>query len=233
MDSVYARSARLAILTPAPFHVALDTREDPRLSEPAIVRLFHFQPVRPAFDAVLREAVLPELRSLPGVMRVWAGRQGPGELGARLIVSVWSSRAAMEAALGDDLGGARLHPEILDDTSDRHLDMLSLVVMEASPTPLVTGILRVTRGRLSDGDMTAYARLVVRDVTTRHDDGTGPGAVIVASDDGSEVVMVSTWPDWAAIESATGASVDEPLRVKRYRLSGFQVDHYELVDDHV
>lgn len=202
------------------------------MSEPAIVRLFRFQPVRPAFDADLRDSVLPDLRRLPGVMRVWAGRQGPGELSDRLIVSVWASREAMKAAQGDDPEDARFHPEHLDDTSNRRLDVLSLVHMEASPTPLVTGILRVTRGSLTDSDMTAYARLVVRDVTTRHDDDTGPRAVIVASDDGLEVVMVSTWPDWAAIESATGASVDDPLRVKRSRLSGFQVDHYELVDDH-
>jgi hypothetical protein len=202
------------------------------LSEPAIVRLFRFQPVRPAIDADLRDSVLPDLRSLPGLMRVWAGRQGPGELGARLIVSVWASREAMKATLGDDPEDARFHPEYLDDTSDRRLDVLSLVLMEASPTPLVTGILRVTRGSLIDGDTVAYARLVGHELPSHHDDGAGPRAVVLASGDGTEFVMVSTWPDWAAIESATGASVDDPLRVKRSRLSGFQVDHYELVDDH-
>ena len=201
------------------------------MSEPAIVRMFRFQPVRPAFDAVLRDSVLPDMHTMPGVMRVWAGRQGPGELGARLIVSVWASREAMKAALGDDPEDARFHPEYLDDTSDRRLDVLSLVLMEASPTPLVTGILRVTRGSLSDGDMTAYARLVGHDLPTRHDDGAGPRAVVLASGDGTEFVMVSTWPDWTAIESATGASVHDLLRVKRDRLREYHVDHYELVDD--
>ena len=43
--------------------------------------------------------------------------------------------------------------------------------------------------------------------------------------------MISTWPDWAAIEEASGASVEDPLRVKRDRLREFHVDHYELVDD--
>ncbi len=200
------------------------------MSEPAIVRLFHVQPARPAFDTTLRDSVLADLRALPGVMRVWAGRQGPGELGTRLIVSVWSSRVAMKAALGDDREDARFHPEYLDAT-DRRIEVLSVVVMEASPVPLVTGILRVTRGSLSDGDMTGYARLVLHDVTGWRDDGTGPRAVVLASGDEQEVVMISTWPDWAAIESATGASVDDPLRVKRDRLSGFQVDHYELVGD--
>jgi hypothetical protein len=202
-----------------------------RLSEPAIVRLFHFQPVRPAFDASLRDSVLPDLRALPGVMRVWAGRQGPGEVGTRLIVSVWSSRLAMKAALGDDPEDTRFHPEHLEDTVDRRLEVLSLVVMEANPAPLATGILRVTRGSLLGGDMTGYAKLVVDEVTAWRTGGTGPRAVILASDDGQEVVMMSAWPDWAAIESATGASVEDPLRVKRDRLSGFQVRHYELVDD--
>ncbi len=135
------------------------------MSEPAIVRLFHFQTVRPAFDATLRDSVLPDLRALPGVMRVWAGRQGPDEVGTRLIVSVWSSRVAMKAALGDDPEDTRFHPEHLDDTVDRRLEVLSLVVMEANPAPLATGILRVTRGSLLGGDMTGYAKLVVDEVT--------------------------------------------------------------------
>lgn len=195
------------------------------------MRLFHFHPVRPAFDAVLRDSVLPDLRAMPGATRVWAGRQGPGEVGTRLIVSVWSSLAAMSAALGDDLDDDRLLPEHLDETSERRLEVLSLVLMDVGSAAFPTGILRLTRGTLAGSDIADYARLVVNDLTRWRDDGVGPGAVVLASGREQEVVMVSTWPDWAAIERATGASIEEPLRMKRDRLSGFLAAHYELVDD--
>ena len=201
------------------------------MDEAAVVRLFHFQPVRPAFDAILRDSVLPDLRVMPGALRAWAGRQGPGEVGTRVIVSVWSSLSAMSAALGEDPEDTRFHPEHLAETSDRRLEVLSLVLMETSPAALPTGILRVTRGTLADGDLAQYARLVATDLSGWREDGSAPRSVVLAAGAEQEVVMVSTWPDWAAIESATGASVEEPLRMKRDRLSGFLAAHYELVDD--
>jgi quinol monooxygenase YgiN len=201
------------------------------LGQDAVVRVFHFQPRRPAFDAILRDSVLPDLRAMAGCLRVWAGRQGPGELGIRSIVSVWSSRAAMSAAVGDDPDDTRFHPGHLKEISDGRLEVFSLVLMESSSVALATGILRVTRGTLADDDLAGYARLVVNDLGSRREDGAGPAAIVVASGAEREVVMVSTWPDWAAIECATGASVEEPLRAKRDRLSGFQAAHYELLDD--
>ena len=201
------------------------------MDEAAVVRLFTFQPVRPAFDAILRDSVLPDLRGTPGALRVWAGRQGPGEVGTRLIVSAWSSLAAMSAALGNDPEDTRFHPEHLGETSDRRLEVLSLVVMDTSPTALSTGILRVTRGTLADGDLAQYARLVATDLIGWRDDSAAPRSVVLAAGTEQEVVMVSTWPDWAAIERATGASVEEPLRMKRDRIGGFQAAHFELVDD--
>ncbi len=201
------------------------------MSEAAVVRLFHFQPVRSAFDTVLRDVLLPDLRAMPGATRAWAGRQGPSEVGTRLIVSVWTSRTAMRAALGDDAEDARSHPAQLEAITDRRLEVHPLVWMGSAEAPLTTGILRVTRGTLSSGDVATYEELLLHDVAAWRKEGKGPRAVILASRGPREILMISTWPDWAAIEEASGASVEDPLRVKRDRLREFHVDHYELVDD--
>jgi hypothetical protein len=107
------------------------------------------------------------------------------------------------------------------------------VWMGPAETPLTTGILRVTRGTLSHGDVARYEELLLRDLDAWRREGLGPRAILLASRGPREILMISTWPDWAAIERATGASVEDPLRVKRDRLETYHVDHYELVDDHL
>lgn len=165
----------------APCHTGSQRRGRTRLSEAAVVRLFHFQPVRSAFDTVLRDVLLPDLRAMPGATRAWAGRQGPSEVGTRLIVSVWTSWTAMRAALGDDAEDARSHPAQLEAITDRRLEVHPLVWMGSAEAPLTTGILRVTRGTLSSGDVATYEELLLHDVAAWRKEGKGPRAVILAS----------------------------------------------------
>jgi hypothetical protein len=200
----------------------------------AIVRLSQFRTARPGFDAVLRESVLPELRGHAGVLRVFAGRQGPDEIGLRILVSVWEAEEALNRAFS---GNPVAEPAVLDETSARHVEILPVVVSSIGEASVggatsSTGILRVGRATLRDGELESYAKLVTRDLEAGADGGAAPRAVLLAGWGERGFLMVSTWPDWASIEAATGASVADPLRTKRLAgLEGFHADHYELLLD--
>ena len=76
-----------------------------------VIRLFSFVAARRGFDAVLRGEMIPELRAMPDLLNSYVGRQESD--GPRIVATVWDSRAAMVAAVGDTLGV--FHPEYLDD----------------------------------------------------------------------------------------------------------------------
>jgi hypothetical protein len=92
-------------------------------SDAVHLRLYQFNPLRPTFDAVTRNEILPALAQSPGVLGVWAGRKGPDELGRRAVASLWTSRDAMEEAMGIDLAHLRFQPQYLDETTDRVLEV--------------------------------------------------------------------------------------------------------------
>lgn len=194
-----------------------------------VVRMSSFRTRRPAFDAALRASVIPDLGVQPGVMHVLAGRQGPDEVGARLLISVWSSTASMAAA-GAQIGDTQA---ALPDTTDHQLETFPVVLRVADPEPLSSGVLRVARATVEEGhSVRDYAAIVDRDLAALRASGSGPRSVVIAATDEHAIVMVSTWPDWTAIEAATGASVSEPLRTKRQAgLVDFRADHWELLAD--
>ena len=89
----------------------------------------------------------------------------------------------------------------------------------------------MSRGRLRVPDVATYAELVSRDLAPYGLGQDGPADLVVAGQ-GSSFTMISTWPDWAAIESATGATIAEPLITKRLAgLDSFEVVHYELLTE--
>jgi hypothetical protein len=193
----------------------------------AIVRLSRFRTTRPAFDAALRTAVLPDLRRRPGILGVLAGRKGPEEIGPRLLATLWPSDDAMQEALGENADDAGLAGAI-----ERRIEVLPVTLAHLAPLPLPTGILRVARARLRDTDLSAYAQLVSDELLRLQASGRGPSDLVMAGSHADAFVMVSTWPDWSALEEATGASVSEPLRTKRLAaLEGFEADHYELLSE--
>lgn len=57
----------------------------------SVVRVFTFRTVRPGFDSILRDELMPEMRAMPGLVEVFFGRQGPDDVGPRITVSIWSS----------------------------------------------------------------------------------------------------------------------------------------------
>ena len=198
----------------------------------AVLRLFRFVPVRTAFDEILRDQMIPDLCRLPGLLDVHGGRQGPGDLGPRVIASMWSSAAVMREGVGDTLEAPRFHPEHLDETTDRELTVLPILVRtirEPMPAP---GILRLARGRVRPGELAAYGEEVeagtARDVRA----GYGPSTLVLAGSDDDRFVTFSVWADWTAIEHATGSDIQQPITTRQpERIVEWSVEFFERLPD--
>lgn len=67
--------------------------------------------------------MIPDLRRLPDLVDVHVGRHGPDELGGRIVASVWANRRSMVAGLGESLTEPIFHPEQMDQTKDRTLEI--------------------------------------------------------------------------------------------------------------
>ncbi len=67
---------------------------------PSILRLTRFDAAGAGFDTALRDRLAPVIGDVPGLHAVIGGRMGPGQDGPRLVATVWTSREAMEAAIG-------------------------------------------------------------------------------------------------------------------------------------
>lgn len=201
-----------------------------RVAEGRVLRLFLARPVRLAFDAVVREVMIPDLRIQPGVVAVWAARQGPDELGDRALVSLWTSQAAMLAAMGEDLERSRFHPEYLAETVERRLEVLPVLVEMGTERPTRAAILRIARGRLTGVDLATYARDVEAGASRDLERGRGPSALILTADGPDRFMTLSTWSDWDVLAAATGASVERPVRTReQHAIEGFTAVHMELV----
>ena len=61
----------------------------------------------------------------------YIGRQGPEELGPRLIATVWDSRDAMATAVGESFDQPIFLPKYLDETTDRVLEVKAFVPIRA------------------------------------------------------------------------------------------------------
>ncbi|MGH2464099.1 MAG: hypothetical protein ACRDGI_01415 [Candidatus Limnocylindrales bacterium] len=195
-----------------------------------ILRLFRCRPLRGAFDDILRDVLVPQLRLRDGVSRVYVGRQGPGDVGSRLIASLWSTRAAMVEAMGTHIEASKFFPEHLPETVDHDLEVLPLriALTFAAETPT---ILRVAEGTVADGDLPAYLREAREGAELDAASNRGPLALYLGERQATEFVTLSTWRSWSDIETATGAEIKRPVATQRGdRLVTFQATHYEVVD---
>src|SRR4249919_790749 len=150
--------------------------------EGSILRLFTFRAVRPAFDEILRHQLVPDLSAQAGILDCYSGRQGPDEIGPRAVASVWVSDAAMLEALGPGIGQGPFHPELLEETTDRLLEVFPIRLaapVEGSTGPAPT-ILRTLRGRVGQGGLAEYLDDVQEGVDADERAGIGPVALYVA-----------------------------------------------------
>jgi hypothetical protein len=198
--------------------------------EGSVLRLFTFGAARPAFDEILRDRLVPDLSAQHGVIDCYSGRQGPGEVGPRIVASVWADRAAMVAAVGDRLG--QFHPELLDETVDRMLEVFPIrLASRAATSPAVAPtILRTLRGQVRDGGLDEYLDDVKEGVDADERAGVGPIALYVAETGPDAFITMSAWRAWADIEHATGGDIHQP-RATRHRehLLEWDVAHFEVV----
>lgn len=198
-----------------------------------VVRLFGFRPTRPAFDNAIRDLIVPTICAQPGAIDVYAGRHGPDELGPRMVVSVWESRAAMEAAFGGPARPGEPRPEALDGITDASVEVLQTeIAYHADDAREPARIIRILSGCTQPGQLERYIQATRAGVAVDVAEGHGPLAFYLAHGDTPEgFVAVSTWSGWSAIEAATGGDIREPLSTRRPELiETYDATHFEIID---
>jgi hypothetical protein len=203
-----------------------------RLPEPSVLRLFQFRPVGSAFDSILRDVMLPELRRMPGLLDVFLGRRGPDDLGPRLNASVWSSREEMVAAVGVDFDPPVFHPEYLEETTDRVLEILPLAISMPFDGVGMPRILRLFRGHARTGELDAYIDEARDGTIADIDAGRGPLALHLATGPADDdFLTLSVWESWSALEQATGGDVKQPVATRHpQRIERWDAAHFEVID---
>ena len=195
-----------------------------------VIRLFRCCPIRAAFDGILRDVMIPDLQARPGLLDVRVGRTGSGELGERLVASVWRSEAAMFDTLGPDVEDSGFHPEFLTETTNRSIEILPLeIVFQASPDDM-PALMRLARGTVRAGELEPYVEAARAGAAEDVARGTGPMAFYLAPRPPDAFTTLSVWPGWTAIEAATGADIRRPVATQHaQRLVTFEATHYEIV----
>ena len=202
------------------------------MREGAILRLFVFRPARSdaAFDATLREDVLPRLMDMPGIVDAFVGRHGPGSDDERVIASIWESRRAMTAGLGASSIMAPYQPDQAAEVVASRLDILGVRVAvrhERADPPV---ILRVFRGEAKQGQLEGYIQEADMGAKADAESNAGLAALYLGSQPPTRFITVSAWTSWSSIEVATGGDVRRPVATRHSeRLVGADVDHYEML----
>ena len=200
----------------------------------SVLRLFRFRPRGPGsvLDATLRESVAPCLAGLEGLRRLHLGRRGPDESGERVVVSVWSSSAAMTGGLGIDSGSAGLDVDLAVSVDEPVVEVLPIRVEVPDGVPGTPGILRVFRGQTHPGLLDEYVEDVRRGTLADVEAGIGPLALYLGLAGPVDFVTVSVWAGWGDIEAATGGNVRRPVATRHAgRLAGGTASHYEALPE--
>ena len=194
--------------------------------------MFRYRPVRGAFDGILRDVMLPDLARLAGLQAVFVGRQGPDELGERVTASIWSSEQAMVDGVGGSFDRPVFHPELIEETSDKRLDVGAVVCSVESASDQVAHVVRLLFGRTKPGRFADYVDAAATGAREDLDRGHGPLELHVAELGDDRFVTLSTWAEWSTIADATAGTVARPAATRHPELlAEWRVDHYEAVPD--
>jgi heme-degrading monooxygenase HmoA len=204
-------------------------------TECRVIRLFRFQPVRMAFDTILRREMVPALLDMPGLLELYAGRQGPAELGPRLVATLWADGEAMSAGVGDSLERSAFFPEYLDETQDRTLEILPLSFGYRFAGAGRSAILRLVSGSVKPGELDRYVDQARAGTLADAAAGRGPIALYLAKRIDERFATLSVWRDWPTLQEATGGAIDRPRATRHAALlDSWSVEHYEgILDDPV
>jgi hypothetical protein len=199
-------------------------------AEGHVLRVFRFRPVSSEFDSFMRTVMLPDVRHLPGLMAVHAGRRDHESGGDRIVATVWESRAAMVASVGETLEESPFHPDRLPQTVERTLEILDVQIALPSVTAEPPALLRFFRGTVRPGELEDYVAEVRVGTQADADGGRGPCSLYLATDPPDGFVTISLWQSWEAIARATGGDIARPTLTKdSRRLATIDVAHYEAV----
>ena len=200
------------------------------LAEPRVIRLLRFRPVEAAFDAVLRAEIVPAMRQLDGLVDVFAGRQGPGDPGPRLMASVWRSPESMLAALDASSrpNGRDLEP--IGGSTECELLWLPLAFGFRGNVARMPAVLRFVTGQVRPDELVAYIAEAHEGTIADAAAGRGPVALYLAPDPPNAFRTLSVWIDWDTLQAATGGDVNRPIATRHAeRLLDWQAEHYEIL----
>ena len=201
------------------------------MTSPAVIRLFRFRPVRPAFDQILRGVLVPELQAEAGLLDLLVARRGPDELGDRVMASIWSSRERMADVLGESFEPtARFHPELLGETTDRSLEVVPIEFAVRRPDRPGSSILRLSHGRVRPGRRPDYVAAARDGTEADIAAGRGPAVLYLATAGEDRFVTISAWRSWEEVAEATGGDVAQPIATRHPELIlEFEAVHFELL----
>jgi hypothetical protein len=170
--------------------------------------------------------------SSTGLLALHAGRRGADAGSERIIVSLWTDRAALVGSLGAADLSEPAPIETSDDAQDVAVRSLPLEVHLRFERPEPPRILRVFRGEVRPGQLEAYVEAAragtYADASAEH----GPHALYLGIDRPSHFLTVSLWSDWSRIEAATGGDIRRPIATRHAeRLAGGSASHFELLPD--
>lgn len=196
------------------------------------MRLFTFRPVRSAFDGILRDVMLPDLRRMPGLLDFHLGRRGPDELGPRLLATIWSSHAEMAAAVGENFDRPIFHPEFIEETTERSLEFRPLAISMSYEGSEPRRILRTLRGSIRSGERAFYIQQANEGYLADIEAGRGPLALHLGTGPGDDdFVTISVWDAWGKVEAATGGDIRRPMATRHSDLIvAWEATHFEVIE---
>lgn len=203
---------------------------------PQVLRVVTFDPDghESSIDAALRERCLPALLSSDQVFDAWIGRQSSRTSQTRVVASTWTTPpdapapdvafvTRMAAIVGDD------RPTVVAIERE---ETLELAVCERFERSEPARILRLFRGRVRPGELDPYVADARAGMLADAIVNDGLVAFALGADQPDSFVTVSVWTGWASIELATGGNTRRPIATRNsVRLSGFEVEHFELLPD--
>jgi hypothetical protein len=202
------------------------------LPDAGFLRVVNFQPggAESAFDADLRDTVLPRLLDLDTVVDVWVGRWGSGQDRARVLASTWRTDPEAEPSGPPDVAALQALGEgvaVIDG-----IEQLPLAISAHFERSEPIRILRVFHGKVRPGEFDVYVEGVRAGTLADSVTNDGLIALVLGVLPPDDFTTVSVWTGWAAIELATGGNTRQPFATRNSeRLASFTVTHYEFLPD--
>lgn len=197
-----------------------------------VMRLFRFRPADSGFDTTFREVMLPDLVGLPGLEAVFAGRQGPSDVGERVVATIWASHDAMASGVGTSFDRPIFHPEYLPDTVDKRLDVGRIAYTFETGEIGNPQVIRLLFGRTLPGRLAEYVARAREGTEIDHAAGRAPLALHLVELDEDRFVTLSLWGQWSKLGEATGGTIEVPVATRhRELLAEWHAEHYEAMPD--